>query len=117
MYRFKVRCVFVSKTNVYLQYGTETKKLKPNYSFWREKMEPRLLEFYNNCLLPELIDPRHTRNLPIRDLDYVIIKEKHPPEDHKRNEKENYPIPHQDIPNEKSTRPDDYEKVISFCNF
>lgn len=37
-------------------------------------MEPKLLKFYYDCLLPELVDPRHTRNKPIRDPDYVIVR-------------------------------------------
>lgn len=42
--------------------------------FWKEKMEPNLLTFYYDCLLPELVDPRYTRNQPIRDPDYVLTK-------------------------------------------
>lgn len=33
-----------------------------------------MLKFYYDCLLPELVDPRRTRNKPIRDPDYVIVR-------------------------------------------
>lgn len=39
--------------------------------FWTDIMEPKLLKFYYDCLLPELVDPRHIRNKPIRDPEYV----------------------------------------------
>uniref|UniRef100_A0A0A9Y9R7 Paired amphipathic helix protein pst1 n=1 Tax=Lygus hesperus TaxID=30085 RepID=A0A0A9Y9R7_LYGHE len=35
--------------------------------FWDEKMAPKLESFFFNILLPELVDPRFTRSLPIRD--------------------------------------------------
>lgn len=34
--------------------------------FWKEKMEINLISFYQNCLLPELIDPRMSRNMKLR---------------------------------------------------
>lgn len=40
--------------------------------FWTTIMETKIKNFYLDCLLPELIDPRHTRKMPIRDPDYVI---------------------------------------------
>jgi len=35
--------------------------------FWERKMENQLKHFYMNCMLPELVDPRHTRGMPIRE--------------------------------------------------
>ena len=35
--------------------------------FWKVKMEGKLVNFYKDCLLPEHVDPRHTRNMRIRD--------------------------------------------------
>lgn len=43
--------------------------------FWKEKMEAKLISFYFDCMLPELVDPRLTRNKPIRDPPYVKKKE------------------------------------------
>jgi hypothetical protein len=41
-------------------------------------MEPKLVQFYMECILPELVDPRHTRNMKIRDPPYILqaIKDK-----------------------------------------
>ncbi|KAJ8892975.1 hypothetical protein PR048_005556, partial [Dryococelus australis] len=35
--------------------------------FWRKEMKPYLIKFYIDCVLPELVDTRHTRLMPIRD--------------------------------------------------
>ncbi|KAF2890927.1 hypothetical protein ILUMI_15246, partial [Ignelater luminosus] len=35
-------------------------------AFW-EQMLPKLKIFYYKCFLPEIIDPRHCRGLPIRN--------------------------------------------------
>ena len=36
--------------------------------FWSSQMETNLLEFYKKALLPELVDPKRTRNLPLRNI-------------------------------------------------
>jgi len=38
-------------------------------NFWTNEMIPKLEIFYLRCLLPEIIDPRHTRSMPIRNPD------------------------------------------------
>lgn len=35
-------------------------------------MKEKLHNFYLNCLLPKLVDPRHTRGLNIREPEYII---------------------------------------------
>ena len=35
-------------------------------SFWNHYMEKKLLRFYNECILDELVDPRNTRKMKIR---------------------------------------------------
>ena len=40
--------------------------------FWKKKMQPILLRFYTECLLPEIIDSRHNRNMHIRDPEYIL---------------------------------------------
>lgn len=37
-------------------------------AFWQEKMLPKLKTFYFNCILPELIDPRKARSMPLRKI-------------------------------------------------
>ncbi|XP_063215915.1 uncharacterized protein LOC134527292 [Bacillus rossius redtenbacheri] len=39
--------------------------------FWKEKMEKQLTRFYFDCMVPELVDPRYTRNMEIRDPEYI----------------------------------------------
>lgn len=35
-------------------------------------MLSKLIPFYEDCVLPELLDPRRERNMPIRDPEYII---------------------------------------------
>lgn len=39
-----------------------------NNDFWTNKMETFLVKFYHEALLPEIVDPRLCRKMPIRDL-------------------------------------------------
>lgn len=57
-------------------------------------MELQLVSFYKNCLLPELVDPRKTRNMPVRDPDYIkqAIEDKK-----KKEEKGNVNVDHLQI--------------------
>ncbi|CAD0205888.1 unnamed protein product [Chrysodeixis includens] len=59
-------CIFglwVSQTEpVYIKYITRDDQ------FWSEKMEPKLTQFYLKSLLIELVDPRHVRGMPIRNI-------------------------------------------------
>ncbi|RVE52850.1 hypothetical protein evm_002507 [Chilo suppressalis] len=71
-----------SKCVLGIWYG-ENNPLKTEYisrddNFWNDKMKNKLTKFYLDCLLPELVDPRHSRNMPIRDPLYIenAIKEK-----------------------------------------
>jgi len=45
--------------------------------FWQNQMLPSLTRFYFECMLPEILDSRHNRNMPIRNPKYIIeAKEK-----------------------------------------
>ncbi|XP_064211833.1 uncharacterized protein LOC103314328 [Tribolium castaneum] len=48
-------------------YPLKTQWVMKDNEFWEEKMLPKLQRFYFHSLLPELVDPRHIRNMPIRD--------------------------------------------------
>lgn len=39
--------------------------------FFDSMMKPKLVAFYQDCILPEIIDGRFPRNLPIRDPTYI----------------------------------------------
>lgn len=36
----------------------------------------KLVQFYEDCALPELLDSRRERNMPIRDPEYIIEAKK-----------------------------------------
>lgn len=52
--------------------GIKVVKLERDETFWEEIMYPKLHKFYMNCLLPEIIDPRHSRSMPIRNPIYIL---------------------------------------------
>lgn len=53
-------CIWTSRGIIY-------EKIKRDENFWKTKMLPHLVNFYNNCLLPEMVDSRYDRNLSLRD--------------------------------------------------
>ncbi|XP_076546922.1 uncharacterized protein LOC117610562 [Osmia lignaria lignaria] len=40
-------------------------------NFWQNNMEPKLIQFYLLCMLPELIDSRYNRGMPIREPQFI----------------------------------------------
>lgn len=42
--------------------------------FWKEKMKPKIIDFYHNHILPELVDSRQTRGMPLRGFENVKNK-------------------------------------------
>lgn len=52
--------------------GLVVERIERDDDFWKKKMESHLVKFYENCILPELIDPRQPRSMPIRDLQYIL---------------------------------------------
>lgn len=53
-----------------------TVEIKKDDDFWRNQMEEKLTKFYMNCLLPELLDSRRKRSMPIREPSYIIEAQK-----------------------------------------
>ncbi|XP_046970606.1 uncharacterized protein LOC124537760 [Vanessa cardui] len=45
-----------------------TKRIERDDHFWKTQMEPKLINIYMKCLLPEIVDSRHARGMPIRPL-------------------------------------------------
>ena len=56
-------CIFY----VYTPKGCHSEIVTRDRSFFKEKMFTKFKHFYNNVLLPEIIDSRDARNLPIRE--------------------------------------------------
>ena len=61
-------CIFV----LYTPKGIKWVREEYDYNFWKEKMEPKLTRFYMDCLLPEIVNPRVSRNMDPREPPYVI---------------------------------------------
>lgn len=53
---------------VWTPHGTALTKIKRNKTFWKKNMFPKLINFYWYCMLPELIDPRFERSMPLRKI-------------------------------------------------
>lgn len=58
------KCYFV----IWTPHGISVEIIKIDVSFWNEEMLPKLKNFYLSALLPEIIDPRYPRQLPIREV-------------------------------------------------
>lgn len=60
----KSKCIFIllsQGNDLFIQHIDRDEHL------WRSKMLPKLISFYMDCMLPEIIDPRIPRGLRIRD--------------------------------------------------
>lgn len=47
--------------------GIKIEKIDRNDTFWQNKMESKLVDFYMKYLLPEIVDSRYERSMEIRD--------------------------------------------------
>ena len=60
-------CDFV----VYTSKGASVQRVAFNSNFWSDKLLPKLISFYDSCILPELVSPVHSLGLPIRDMSKI----------------------------------------------
>ena len=65
-------CLFV----IWTPLGIKTEKIYRDDSFWKEFMVNKLKNFYFDCLLPEIIDPRYPRSMPIKNPTYILEAQK-----------------------------------------
>ena len=65
-------CDFV----VYTLKGLSVERISFDSSFWEKELLPKLISFYDNCVVPEIVSPVHTLGLPVRDLskDYFMMQ-------------------------------------------
>lgn len=61
----KKKCIFAVWSGS--QQDLKVEEILRDDTIWENKMKEKLIYFYKNKLLPELCDPRHTRNMIIRD--------------------------------------------------
>ena len=57
-------CDFV----VYTTQGLSIQRVLFDSDYWNKLLLPKLVSFYNNCVVPEIVSPIHTLGLPLRDL-------------------------------------------------
>ena len=58
----RTKCFFC----VWSPHGILVEEIFKEVNFWEKLMVPKLVKFYTENLLPELVDPMHTKGLPIR---------------------------------------------------
>lgn len=57
-------CYFI----VWTPKGVSVEVIHENTFFWEKEMLPKLQQFYLSAMLPEIIDSRHARKMPIREV-------------------------------------------------
>lgn len=57
-------CDFVIYTNK----GISVQRIAFNEEFWKNKLLPKLLSFFDNCVGPEIVSPLYPLGLPMRNL-------------------------------------------------
>ena len=57
-------CDFV----VFTKKGISVERVPFNENYWKDRLLPKLIEFYDKCILPEIVSPIHALGLPLRDL-------------------------------------------------
>ncbi|XP_075530168.1 uncharacterized protein LOC142563505 [Dermacentor variabilis] len=65
-------CFFVVRTEKSLF----VQEIARDDNFWSDHMLPLLSRFYRFCLVPELVDPRVPRSLPVREPSYICEAQK-----------------------------------------
>ena len=57
-------CDFV----IYTEKGLSVERIPFDRDFWQFDLLPKLTDFYDNCLAPEIVSPVHVIGMPVRDL-------------------------------------------------
>ena len=57
-------CDFV----IYTTKGISVQRIEYNEKFWEEDLLPKLSNFYDNCVAPEIVSPVHSLGIPMRNL-------------------------------------------------
>lgn len=61
---------------VWTRKGIFYHRIERDDDFWQKEMKDKLIRFYMDCILPEIIDPRHTRSMAIKNPEYIITAQK-----------------------------------------
>ena len=61
-------CDFV----VYTEKGICIERIEYDHFFWESVLLPKLINFYDNCLAPEIVCPVHVLGISVRDLSNMM---------------------------------------------
>lgn len=61
----KRMCLFAIWTGQ--NFPMKIEKILRDDEFWEKEMKYKLLNYYNKCMLPEIVDPRKSRSMPLRN--------------------------------------------------
>ena len=64
----KKYCIFAVFTGVDIYWVT----VERDDQFWEDKMHRKLTDFYEDCLLPEILDSRYLRRMELREPEYIL---------------------------------------------
>lgn len=56
--------------------GLKSEIIRKDDEFWETKMKSKLNKFFMNCLLPEIVDPRRARSMPLRECQHPNLFQK-----------------------------------------
>src|SRR5580765_7149766 len=106
-------CIFA----VWTPFGFKYTIVVRDDRFWETKMLSQLKRFYEDCLVPEIIDSRAARNMPIREPQYVIEAQEAARKNDKKVES-SIEASKQLLSNSTTTVPeqDDDCIIIDYCN-
>lgn len=57
-------CDFV----IYTEKGISEERIPFDAEFWNNKLLPKLIDFFDNCLAPEIVSPVNALGIPVRNL-------------------------------------------------
>lgn len=61
-------CIFA----IWTPKSIKTVRVSRDIDFWKNEMQPLLTRFYKECMLPEILDSRYNRHMPIRNPKYIL---------------------------------------------
>ena len=64
-------CDFV----VYTSKGASVQRVAFNSNFWSDKLLPKLISFYDSCILPELVSPVHLQSCDLMSTSQTFSQE------------------------------------------
>lgn len=59
-------CLFM----LWTPYGSKIIRILKDDKFWHEKMENKLRRFYEDCIIPEIVDSRFEKSRELREPSY-----------------------------------------------